>query len=175
MITSSRCWSVVPPPLSPILQTFLTEPASLTKRLQATGHPFAITVLQQGPSDSLAGEAHCLGLSGQSMLYAREVLLSLDDRAVVYARSVIRLNCPHWQGVLERGNRSLGSSLFGGLSGLQRGSLEYQLLNRDHPLARHIASLHSADYYPARRCYFSLQQAPLLVCELLLPALGNYL
>jgi chorismate--pyruvate lyase len=119
MIEDSH-WLPQPPALPPALLGFVTEPGSLTERLLATGHRFAVQPLSQGSSAAHADEPALLGIAPDQQLYARHVLLTLDEVPVVYARSIARLDCPVWQPILDRGSRSLGFTLFGGLPQLQR-------------------------------------------------------
>ena len=172
MIQDSH-WQLLPPELSPALQELVTEPGSLTERLMATGHQFGVVVQEQGPSTAHADEHSALGLPADSLLYARHVLLTLDGTPVVYARSIARLDCPVWQPILDRGSRSLGLTLFGGLTSLQRDALHYQQLPSQHPLA-HASQSHQPGL-PARRCRFVLDQAPMMVCEVFLPALEGFI
>ncbi|MBV8679720.1 MAG: chorismate lyase [Aquitalea sp.] len=171
MIQDSH-WLAQPPALAPALLGFVTEPGSLTERLMATGHRFGVQVLSQGAAHAHADEPTQLAIAADSLLYARHVLLTLDDCPVVYARSISRLDCPVWQPILDRGSRSLGLTLFGGLPQLQRGALHYQQLSAPHPL--HQASPAQADSLPARRCRFVLDEAPMVVCEVFLPALKDF-
>lgn len=165
-------WLPQPPDLAPGLLAFVSEAGSLTERLLATGHRFGVQVLSQGASQANPDELALLALPTDSLLYARHVLLTLDDTPVVYARSIARLDCPVWQPILDRGSRSLGLTLFGGLPQLQRGPLHYQQLGPSHPL--HQACHSTTAQLPARRCSFVLEQAPLVVCELFLPALEDF-
>ena len=171
MIEDSH-WLSQPPALPPALLGFVTEPGSLTERLQATGHTFGVQPLHQGASMAYPDEAALLGIAAGSLLYARHVQLTLDGQPVVYARSIARLDCPVWQPILDRGNRSLGFTLFGGLPQLQRGALHYRQLDNSHPL--YLASAALADSLSARRCRFVLDDAPMVVCEVFLPALKEF-
>ncbi|WP_089085585.1 chorismate--pyruvate lyase family protein [Aquitalea magnusonii] len=171
MIEDSH-WLPQPPALAPALLGFVTEQGSLTERLLATGHRFAVQPLYQGAATVHPDEALLLGIPPGSTLYARQVLLTLDDTPVVYARSIARLDCPVWQPILDRGSRSLGFTLFGGLPQLQRAPLHYRQLDSSHPL--YPASAAQADSLSARRCRFVLDDAPMVVCEVFLPALKDF-
>jgi chorismate--pyruvate lyase len=128
--------------------------------------------LSQGSSAAHADEPALLGIAPDQQLYARHVLLTLDEVPVVYARSIARLDCPVWQPILDRGSRSLGFTLFGGLPQLQRAALHYRQLDSSHPLYQ--ASAAQADSLSARRCRFVLDDAPMVVCEVFLPALKDF-
>lgn len=171
MIEDSH-WLLQPPALAPALLGFVTEPGSLTERLMATGHQFGVQPLFQGTSTAHPDEAILLGLPAGSPLYARHVRLTLDGTPVVYARSIARLDCPVWQPILDRGSRSLGFTLFGGLPQLQRAALHYRQLDNSHPLYQACDA--RDDSLCARRCRFVLDDAPMVVCEVFLPALKDF-
>ncbi len=174
-MVNNALWRPAPPVLPDSVLDCLTEPGSLSLRLQASGRRFAVRVLQQGVNQTLQDEADALDAAPHSPAYARHVLLTLDDIPVVYARSVARPGCPHWLPVLERGSRSLGLTLFGELPELRRDPLRYGLLDASHPLAAAAAQTQTAACYPARRCRFLLHGSPLLLTELFLPALKDLL
>lgn len=155
----------------------MSIPGSLTEHLIATGHPFSVNVLQQGTDAACADETAIFEITPNSALYTRHVCLQLTDTAVVFARSVCLPDCPVWQPILDRGSRSLGLSLFGGLAGLSRGTLDFADIAAPHPLFA-LSQQHdpqAASRYPARRCRFTLNGHSLLVCETFLPALENFL
>ncbi|AXE28990.1 chorismate lyase [Chromobacterium phragmitis] len=168
-------WREAPPVLPASILDCLTEPASLSLRLQAGGRRFAVTVLSQGEDRVQADEAEALDLAEGEPVHARHVLLTLDGTPVVYARSAVAPSCPSWLPVLARGSRSLGLTLFGELPALRREPLRYGLLANGHPLAAAAARVEPAASYPARRCRFLLDGSPLLLTELFLPALKDLL
>ncbi len=168
-------WLAEPPALSPALVACLTETGSLTERLMATGRAFAVTVLRQGLAGGHDDESAQLGLPKGAPQYVREVALTLDGVPVVFARSYCRPDCPVWLPVLDRGSRSLGLTLFGGLPQLCREPLHYALLPASHPLCASANLIIPAQTPPARRCRFLLDQAPMVVCEVFLPTLENLL
>ncbi|WP_231137256.1 chorismate--pyruvate lyase family protein [Chromobacterium paludis] len=168
-------WHAAPPALPAPLLDCLTEPGSLSLRLQAGGRRFAVRVLRQGEDRAQADEAEALGLKPGAPVYARHVLLTLDAAPVVYARSVTAPSCPAWLPVLARGSRSLGLTLFGELPELVREPLRYALLEAGHPQAAAAAATEPAAAYPARRCRFLLHGSPLLLTELFLPSLKDLL
>lgn len=150
---------------------------SLTERLVATGHAFAVTVLYQGLSEVRQDEHDLIGAPSGAALLARHVALTLDGQAVVVARSIARAHCPVWQPVLQRGSRSLGLTLFGADSRIERAPMHYRDIEAGHPLfalARGFDTAPTARY-PARRSNFILDGAALNVCEVFLPALEVFL
>lgn len=94
------------------LADWLCETGSLTERLIASGRLFAVEVLAQGVEPAWPDEAAALGLTAGAPALAREVRLTLDGAPFVYARSLCRADSPAWAGVLARGSRSLGLTLF---------------------------------------------------------------
>lgn len=170
-------WSEQPPEVAASLLPFLTENGSLTTRLIGTGRHFSVTVRTEAEGMLFPDESMLLGTSPNEHGYVREVTLSLDDIPVVAARSVTRLDCTHWRDVLTRGARSLGFTLFGELSEVEREPLHYAQLDRYHPMYAAAAEQdrEPATSYPARRSRFLLSGTPLLVCETFLPALVSLL
>lgn len=172
-------WGLCPPPLPEKLLRCISTNGSLTEYLQATGRRFEVSVLSQGTSPALPDEQTVLQVTAKQALYARHVCLSLDGEPVVLARSVCLQDCPQWQSVLDRGNRSLGLSLFGGLEQLQRDALQYAQLSSSAPLYQQLiataCATPSVQALPARRCTFWLASRPLLVCETFLPNLESLL
>lgn len=170
-------WSATLPTCSPLLAACIGTRGSLTEHLMATGHPFAVDVLAQGNTPVYADEAELLQISAKQPVYARHVRLMLAGEPVVIARSITLDDCRVWRPILERGSRSLGLTLFGGLPGLGREALQFLQTAAPHPLYA-LASGHDAQHAPqltARRCRFTLADSPLLVSEVFLPALEHYL
>lgn len=85
---SSPDWRVAPPDFSPTLLDWACTSGSLTQRLVATGLPFAVVVTQQGTAYPTADEADYLTLPLRQPVLVREVLLTLADQPVVFARSL---------------------------------------------------------------------------------------
>lgn len=170
-------WVSTPPALSTALQSCLTDEGSLTERLIATGHDFAVRILYQGPSQAGNDEADLIGVAAGAPVTARHVALTLDGVCVVVARSIARPNDPVWMPILQRGSRSLGLTLFGADSAMIRTPLCYRVLSPGHPLfvLARGQDLEEAPRYVARRSSFVLQQATLNVCEVFLPVLESFL
>jgi chorismate--pyruvate lyase len=171
-------WPRTPPTASAAMTACITIPGSMTDHLMATGHQFAVGVLAQGTAPVHDDETVPLDLAPGRTLYARHVVITLDDVPVLVARSVTRLDCAVWQPILDRGRRSLGLTLFGGvLPDLVREPLTFRDIAPDHPLFE-LAQMHDpseAPHYPARRARFVLEGAPLIVCEVFLPSLEAFL
>lgn len=170
-------WSATLPTTSAALAACLRTPGSLTEYLMATGQPFAVQVLQQGIVAAHGDEAAMFQITPDSPLYARHVCLTLAGTPVVVARSVCLPHCPQWSPVLDRGSRSLGLTLFGGLPALQRDALAFARIEAAHPLFD-LSRPHdkqASTHYMARRCRFELAERSLLVCEVFLPAVEDFL
>ncbi|WP_246542730.1 chorismate--pyruvate lyase family protein [Paludibacterium yongneupense] len=166
-------WQTTPPAAPPKVLGCLTEPGSLTERLRASGHRFAVELQALG---SVVPHPDECGLFGDGKrLWARQVTLTLDDVPVVIARSLCREDCPQWLPILDRGARSLGLTLFGEGRPIVRQRLHYTMLTPAHPWHARAAALGVADAVPARRCGFELAGRPLYVCEAFLPALETFL
>lgn len=173
MNVNEACWLRQPAYTSP-LHHYLTEPGSLTARLMATGYEFTVSVQIQEIDTCLPDEQSLLPAHPQHLAYVRRVVLSLNSTPVVYARSVIQVDCPVWRPILERGNRSLGLTLFSGLSELKRRPLHYADLTAEHPLHQAAMAYHPQDSYQARRCCFEMYGAPLIVTEVFLSTLERF-
>jgi chorismate--pyruvate lyase len=165
-------WQTTPPALAPEVRRCLTGRGSLTERLRATGHRFAVVPQAQGPAAPYPDE---IGLLGTGAPWVREVTLTLDEVPVVIARSLCRSDCPVWRPILDRGARSLGLTLFGGELAITRHALHYRMLDATHPWFALAAALGIAAPLPARRCGFELDGHLLYVCEAFLPALETFL
>lgn len=170
-------WGISPPAPQTRLTDWLTDTGSLTERLAATGHAFSVSVLQQGPDLVSNDEMALIGVSAEAAIYARHVALMLDQTPVVVARSITRADSTHWLPILQRGKRSLGLTLFGPDSKINREALFYARVTSGHPLyplAQQSDPSLSGDY-AARRSNFVLDGQVMNVCEIFLPALEDFL
>jgi len=156
------------------LRQWLQATGSLSARLAATGQTFSVQVLAQGRQPLNADEARALDLAGQRIGYAREVLLRVDGRPLVFARSVTAHadSVGAWRSVRGLGSRPLADVLFK-RPDIARAPLAYRQLQRQSPLQRHVArswqlatgaSL-GQRALPARRSVFTRHGATLLVME----------
>lgn len=159
---------------SEVMQDWLSNRDSLTARLVARCSHFRVQRLRQGRAKCLRDEFHALGLPCVTQVIEREVLLRCDERAVVYAHTVLSLdaNASHWPLFASLGNRSLGSTLFSDPQ-VERGQLYFARLGRRHPLMQRIVQVHALGnevaYLWARRSVFRRKGSPLLVTEVFLP------
>lgn len=156
------------------LGRWLRATGSLSARLAAAGQVFGVQVLSQGRQTLSIDEAQALGLRGTRVGYAREVVLRVDDRPMVYARSVTAHTASKgaWQSIRGLGNRPLADVLFR-RSGITRQALAFADIQRQSPLQRHVSkSWQTATGDPlvhanlsARRSVFTRDGAALLVME----------
>lgn len=156
------------------LRRWLQASGSLSARLAASGDVFSVQVLAQGRQALGADEAKALGAGRQRVGYAREVLLRVDGKPMVFARSVTAHahSVGAWRSVRGLGARPLADVLFK-RSGISRKPLAFSQLKRQSPVQRHVAqSWHAAtgtslpaQAMSARRSVFVRRGAALLVME----------
>jgi chorismate--pyruvate lyase len=156
------------------LRRWLQAPGSLSARLAATGEVFSVQVLAQGRQPLSVDEARALGRGAQRTGYVREVLLRVDGRPMVFARSVAAHgdSVGAWCAVRGLGNRPLADVLFR-RSGITRQPLAFTQLKRQSPLQRQVTEAWQAAAgtavgqaaLPARRSVFTRHGAALLVME----------
>jgi chorismate--pyruvate lyase len=156
------------------MRRWLTVSGSLSARLAATGKIFSVQVLRQGREPLSRDEVQALGLKVPCAGYVREVLLRVDGRPVVFARSVTahQNTVAAWRAVRGLGNRPLADVLFK-RSGIKRQPLTFHRLARHSRLQVHVAKSwatavgstvpHRA--LNARRSVFVRRGAALLVME----------
>lgn len=156
----------------PLLRSWLTEPDSLTARCQRGCADFRVRLLRFGKGRPLADES-AGGKVGRGLAWVREVALECDGRPVIFAHTTLsaatRGRLGRWMAGL--GNRSLGSLLFT-CPGFERGAIEFLRLDARHPLYRRAAAL--GEVGPrlwARRSLHRLDNQPVLVTEVFLPAI----
>lgn len=97
-------------PTAPSLRRWLGAPGSLTARLRLHG-TVTVQVLAQGRMTLLPQERQALGCQAA---HVREVLLRIDGRAAVWARSVTPLSAVKgpWAAIQGLGKRPLAELLF---------------------------------------------------------------
>jgi chorismate--pyruvate lyase len=151
--------------------SWLREPGSLTRRLQACCAVFRVRLQHQGYQLPLRAEI-AAGMPANKMM-VREVVLHCDEQPVVFAHTVLntarRGRLSLWLGRL--GSRSLGSLLFSH-PGFIRGRIEYCRLDARDELYRraaHITALPATLW--ARRSLHQLGDQSVTVTEVFLPAI----
>ena len=172
-------WRAKLPRSAAPVASWLLGRGSLTARLQARGS-FALDLLHQGLARPTLDEAIALGTKRDQLLRVREVVLRVDERALVFAHTVLpcRPRGPLGVWLKRLGSRSLGALLFAH-PGFARGTLSCHLLDRRHALFQPaIDALELTDAPPkslwARRSRFTFGRQSVLVTEVFSPALrGN--
>ena len=159
------------------LAYWLHDRGSLTARLQAHGD-FAVRLLRQELARPTRDEAAALGVPRNRLLWVREVALSVDGRALVFAHTVLpyRPRGPLGPAFKRLGARSLGALLFAH-PGFKRGPLCCKRLDARHALfAVSIAALELGETPPptlwARRSRFVFGAQSVLVSEVFSPAIA---
>jgi chorismate--pyruvate lyase len=172
VVAGEGMWGWVPAEAPEATLGCLMESGSLTERLIASGKRFAVEPLLLGMGAAHPDEAVPLRIQAGETITVRHVALTLDGTTVVTARSYCREGCAVWSPILDRGGRSLGFTLFSGEVAVTRGALEFATVAAGHPLFE-LARLRApgVSVFPARRCRFEFDGAPLVVCEVFLPAL----
>lgn len=156
---------------------WLFDPASLTSRLVAACNGnFRVHVLDQAWYNPLHNESRRLGMRYKRMALIREVLLYCDDTPWVFARTVIPKSTLSGKRkfLANLGSRPLGAVLFSDPN-MHRDDFEITKLTTGHYLyEKAVQGLADA---PAsiwgRRSVFYLQNKPLLVNEIFLPAIAS--
>jgi chorismate--pyruvate lyase len=153
---------------------WLGASGSLSARLAAAGQVFSVQVLKQGRQALGRDEARALGLPGRSAGYMREVVLSVDGVAVVFARSVTSHahSLGAWRAIRGLGTRPLADVLFK-RAGISRSPLAFARIKPATRLRQQVArgwqlatdGPVAARALPARRSVFTRRSAPLLVME----------
>jgi chorismate--pyruvate lyase len=156
------------------LHPWLSDPGSLTARIVARCHKFAVHVLGAERARPFRDEYLLIGLPLGRYAWTREVLLLADDVPVVFAHSILAprdLNGA-WHMAQAIGSRPLGAALFAD-PGICRGPLAAARLVVSHPLHRHACAAlgGSLPTLWARRSRFLRLDRPLLVTEVFLPGI----
>lgn len=174
----SKCWQVRPPRASVCapLRAWLTDPASLTRRIRARCGVFAVKVLCQRLARVHRDEAALFGLHAGECAWVREVVLIADGRPVVFARTVLpRCNVRGaWKLFHGIGSQPLGAALFADPRIVRERLTCARLDVRDARYHRALAAGGGADEVAAlwaRRSIFRLHGRGLLVTEVFLPAI----
>jgi chorismate--pyruvate lyase len=170
---SVMAWKT-PPAARGGLRRWLQAPGSLSARLAATGEVFSVQVLTQGRQPLTVDEALALGCGAQRAGYVREVLLRVDGKPMVFARSVTAHadSVGAWRAMRGLGSRPLADVLFR-RAGITRQPLSFTQLKPQSPLQRQVSKAwHAAAGtpigqapLPARRSVFTRHGAALLVME----------
>ena len=171
-------WRNKPPRSSGRLAPWLGDRGSLTARLQARGS-FSLRLLRQELAKPTRDEAVALGAKRDRLLWVREVALCVDQRALVFAHTVLphRPRGPLTGWLARLGKQSLGALLFAHPR-FARGAIACQRLDHRHPLfGPALAALQLTNSPPAllwaRRSRFSFGAQSVLVTEVFSPVLDG--
>lgn len=170
-------WRDEAPAWAPPLTALMTETGSFTAALTARLGAISVRPLHQHWQVIRGEESLPLALPSAQPCFVREVLLCREQTPVIYARTVIparSLNGANRE-LTQLGGRALGALLFAGDG--ERVTLQYRSLDGRETLARRMLHLQLPWQrgLPARRSLFRLRAAPLLVQEVALPALMQWL
>ncbi len=158
-----------------VLRDWLTEPASLTARLQAHSRSFRVQRLAQYAGAASREEQRLLGLHAAQPVVCREVVLWCDEIPVVCARTVVSRHAlqrdwPFFHGL---GQRSLGARLFIDPQ-VERQPMHYAALMPGqalHAYAQRATALAATHILQARCSIFTRRRGKMLVTEIFLPSL----
>ena len=166
-----------PEPCPEKIGLWLYDNHSLTQKLERLCEKFHVQVRQQitisATSPSLSGY-----FANSANLLLREVFLCCDNIPVVFAQTEIPLSTLTGEQaqLAEIGSQSLGKILFQDPH-MKRGTIEVAQFTEKSQLEALCQSLNQSFDHPlwARRSLFYLNNKPLLVSELFLPASTIYL
>ncbi|HSC66847.1 MAG TPA: chorismate lyase [Cellvibrio sp.] len=154
----------------PQLQDWLLDSGSLTARLIAKSDgQFRVRVLRQFIGVPRLDERQILGMQRSTLALVREVILYGEDQPWVFARSLLPLASltGSLRHLRKQNNRPLGAFLFSQPQ-LTRSPIALARISRDHTYVP--GELMGAEPLWGRRSVFYLEQKPLLVSEVFLPA-----
>jgi len=176
VLDTRQGWLAHPHSIPRPLRSWLSDNGSLTRRLKSRCDSFRVVPLTTGLARPNPDEYELLGLAPGTRAYVREVMLLCDGVPVVFAHSVLPQAGLRggWNGITRLGSRSLGEALFSDHR-IERQPLAYRQVRHGHPLFRNIAA-HQAlavNALWARRSVFCLNDHPLLVTEVFLPAIDT--
>lgn len=122
--------------MSPRLRQWLSAPGSLTARLRLHG-TVRVEVLEQGRRRLWPQESRALGCN---VGHVREVVLCIDERPAVWARSSVPVRAVKgpWQAIRGLGTRPLAELLFSH-GAVLRGPLQALRLQAHGPAGAHMA------------------------------------
>ena len=173
---SSHWLSQIPPELdSEKIESWLYDMKSLTQKLENNCRKFHVKIRLQVTVNPLNNSNYYF--SNEAKLLIREVFLYCDDIAVVFAQTEIPFSTltDAQTSLAEIGEQSLGKYMFQDAS-LKRGGIEVAKFTKGGAAHQLSAQIKQHCEFPlwARRSLFHLNNKPLLVNELFLPASGIY-
>lgn len=157
------------------MQNWLGDSDSLTARLIAhSGGEFRVQVVRQIIGCPTLNEHHALGTKQPALALIREVILYGNSEPWVFARSILPLSSltGRLRHLRKQGTRPLGAFLFSQPQ-LTRSAIAVARISRDHAYVP--GNLVGDQLLWGRRSVFYVQQKPLLVSEVFLPAFATRL
>jgi chorismate lyase len=156
------------PPTGP-LRAWMTDRGSLTARIVAHFPEFNLVRVGQQLTRPADDERRALHLRRGELAMVREVFLRAGKRPLVFAHTAVnpRDLAGAWRGLSRLGSRPLAEMLFHDPQ-VSRMPIEYRKLPKGHDLLR-AGNIATAAW--ARRSVFLKHGRPLMVTEVLLPAL----
>ena len=172
-------WRVAPLPVfSPDQKDWLTRGGSLTAHLRTLG-AVTVRVTREAVDLPFDDETTALAIAPRTPVWVREVVLSVDGKPFVAAHSIVPLAASTgvWQAMRRLRTRPLAELLYSD-SSVSRSSLVSRRLTARHPLHRlALREMGDARIHAvlARRSVFERYGEPLMVTEVMLPALWTRL
>ncbi|MGC9185706.1 MAG: chorismate--pyruvate lyase family protein [Thiomonas sp.] len=153
------------------IESWLTHPGSLTRRLRQGSTRFELRLLHQGPARALRDEYPLLGLPPGRKVWRRDVLLIADGMPRVLGHSVCRLSALRgpWRLLRHLGVKPVGDAVFTRPQ-TRRSALRVRRLSTSSPLLRLARQAHALQGAPdaalwARRSSFVFGGQGLWVSE----------
>jgi chorismate--pyruvate lyase len=163
------------------LRDWLRAPGSLSRRLAALGKTFEVQVLRQEVTPFRAQERHALGLPRRGCTVVREVILRVDGRPLVWARSSLHQSslAGPWRALKGLGSRPLAHLLYEDPQ-VTRSELQPRRLARHGHTRRQMCKQWllatgapaSSQMLWSRNSVFCRRGSELRVMELFVPELG---
>ncbi|MBN2692846.1 MAG: chorismate lyase [Burkholderiaceae bacterium] len=153
------------------MQSWLTDPGSLTRRLRQDSARFELRLLRQGAARALRDESALLGLPHGRKVWRRDVLLIADGVPRVLGHSVCALSALRgpWRLLRHLGVKPVGDAVFARPQ-TRRSAMRVRRLSLSSPLlqladAAHDAHGHTKAGLWARRSSFVFGGEALWVSE----------
>lgn len=149
---------------------WLFAPGSLTVKLKALGR-YSLDLIDQRESLASAQETSQLNVPAGSLIWIREVLMRIDDRPCVTARSIAPTSAlqDDWIALADYGAHPLGDILYHDAT-VARSPFECAILAQGDPLEVISGRFAKTDApLRARRSRFLRNGSPLLISECFLP------
>jgi chorismate--pyruvate lyase len=157
----------------------LTKPYILSQALKRVCQQFSVKVLEQQFSPIFNNEAAVLGINPTDTAFVRQVFLQDDYTPLTYGRVVVApvTYDHHFAEFQSLGNLPIGETLLYNNPDVLRSAFEYALIEASSDLGslvyQHLGQASNTPLW-GRRSVFKIKSEPLLVTEVFLPALPDY-